>query len=304
MSSAFGIGGGFNGPFYLLVLHLWMFNCRLMQSSKSKKSSFFNNPLLSIPYTNTRALTSSSSSSSSSSNSSSSSSRMKDWFASWLPQRITPLTPEEVREALTRRVYVHRMMQIAAEASSNSSNSSTKQQTQTITQTANVLLSSSAAASTAALHTAEGAPKKALKGAPKEALKGALKEAPKETLKGALKGAPKETLKGAPKGASEGTPIGGAPKEGGPHQSKGFEGGPLERPLEEGPPLGAPFGGPPPVPEGLGLAIRISALRAEVSGEILNEVLFRQVWGLIRDWLKIKKVRIHPRYERMHASSG
>lgn len=60
-----------------------------------------------------------------------------------------------------------------------------------------------------------------------------------------------------------------------------WEGGPLHEPGRE------TVAG---IPEGLGLAMKISALRGEIAGEILNEYLFKHTWDILRDWLQLKKV--------------
>ncbi|KAL8455906.1 hypothetical protein Emag_000280 [Eimeria magna] len=46
----------------------------------------------------------------------------------------------------------------------------------------------------------------------------------------------------------------------------------------------------PELGEQLAAALRIEALKSEVSGELINEYLFQQTWGLVTDWLRLKKV--------------
>ena len=174
--SAFTIPPGFNGSFYVFILHLWLLHCRLMQSSKSKRSSFFSSPLLSsvsppVAVSN-RSTTFS----------------IQQYLAARLPQKVVPVALEDVKEALTRQIYGRRLLQYASSPSCD--------------------------------------------------------------------------MKQLSPGAH-------------------WEGGPLHEPGRE------TVAG---IPEGLGLAMKISALRGEIAGEILNEYLFKHTWDILRDWLQLKKV--------------
>ncbi|XP_022587038.2 uncharacterized protein LOC34618837 [Cyclospora cayetanensis] len=209
LNRTFAIPKGFNGSFYVYILHLWLLHCRLMQSSKGKKSAFFENPLLAL------APSAAGSNSSRSCNGN----IVQKLLFSLLPEKVTPASPEQVKEALLRRVYFRRMMHFA-----NGSHD------------VNIF-----------------------------------------QLTGDLKALPP-----SPK-----TPSG-------PHTHQATRGGkgsfPSEDSIQEPGESSRDRRIPPEIPEGLALAVRVAALRAEVSGELLNDFVFKQTWEVLKDWLKLKKV--------------
>ncbi|KAL8429377.1 hypothetical protein Efla_001215 [Eimeria flavescens] len=196
LKKTFGIPEGFNGCFYLLILHVWLLHCRLCQQQKSQKSSFLADRFFpgggpaSAPAV----------------------SGWKRWKL--LQQQEAPLSPQELKLALTRGVYFQRLQQIAAEEPRRS-----------------------------ALETGDP-------------------------------GGSAGLLSGPHSGASEGLEASAAAAP---------AGAPPAGPLNQGGALDVEE-------ERLRFALKAEAARSDISGEIISDYLFQQTWGLVTDWLRLKKV--------------
>ncbi|KAL8452281.1 hypothetical protein Emed_001442 [Eimeria media] len=183
LRETFGIPEGFNGSFYLLILHLWLLHCRLCQGKKAEKSLFFADPILKV-------------------NAASSAPVAALQGAVSQQQRLPALSPQDLKAALTRGVYGQRLRRLASPDPSQ----------------AKLEASNPASVSSSRL----------------------------------LPGSHAET-----QGDSEAQQAAAPPSE-----------------------LG----------EQLAAALRIEASKSEISGELINEYLFQQTWGLVTDWLRLKKV--------------
>ncbi|KAL8275567.1 hypothetical protein Esti_000518 [Eimeria stiedai] len=186
LRETFGIPEGFNGSFYLLVLHLWLLHCRLCQGKKAEKSVFFVDPILRVDPTSSPPVSA------------------LQGAASQLQQRLSPPSPRELKAALTRGVYGQRLRLLASPGPT---------------------------------------------------------QAKLET--------------GDPASASSSRLLLGS------HHDEAQAGREARCQGEAG---------PPELGERLAAALRIEALKSEVSGELINECLFQQTWGLVTDWLRLKKV--------------
>ncbi|KAL8436378.1 hypothetical protein ACSSS7_001778 [Eimeria intestinalis] len=173
LRETFGIPEGFNGSFYLLVLHLWLLHCRLCQGKKADKSLFFVDPILKTDSTSSAPL---------------------------------PPSFQDLKAALTRGVYGQRLRRLGSLDSRQ--------------------------AKLEASDRASASPSRLLPGTHEE-------------------------TQGSRGAESQGTP--GPPSE-----------------------LG----------ERLAAALRIEAMKSEVSGELINGYLFQQTWGLVTDWLRLKKLMV------------
>lgn len=216
--SAFGIPDGFNGVFYTFILHLWLLHVRLMQQQKSQRSSFFGDPCLppasasvasaaalSLPgETNTAAATTATTAQMNTAKPG----LLQRLAGHWLPQKIEPLTQQQLKAALTRRVYGQRLLM--------------------------------------------------LQQGPQQQRQQHLEAPAVRLLSGALP-TPAATDNSAAVSSNRDPSL---------HAGE--------------------------TDEALRLAVRIAALRNGVSGEIINDYLFKQTWGLVIDWLRLKKVKRRP----------